>query len=120
LRHSNGFASLLKHCLLLLATTPTCHVPKLSRFAAAALHAVSCEDVAKEVVALLRQRGSYNPPSDGRRLRALQHQLDFLGLPGPAAVNGQEVLLVPGYIIGVDAHVLEDLNPSDGLRVAFG
>uniref|UniRef100_A0A383VPT2 BACK domain-containing protein n=1 Tax=Tetradesmus obliquus TaxID=3088 RepID=A0A383VPT2_TETOB len=56
-----------------------------------------CESVAREVVALLRQRDSYSPPTDARLLRALQQQLDFLGLPGPQVVSGQEVVLVPSY-----------------------
>lgn len=48
-------------------------------------------------MALLRQRDSYSPPTDVRLLRALQQQLDFLGLPGPQVVAGQEVVLVPSY-----------------------
>jgi hypothetical protein len=50
-------------------------------------------------VALLRQRGSYSPPSDARLLRAVQQQLDFLGLPVPQVVQGQEVVLVPSYTL---------------------
>jgi hypothetical protein len=89
---------------------------QLARFAAAALHADSDEAVAKEVVALLRQRGSYSPPSDGRLLRALQHQLDSLGLPGPQAVAGQEVLLVPSYLL--DDVMLGEQDTCDDLRLS--
>lgn len=58
-----------------------------------------CEAVAREVVSLLRQRGSYTPPSDQRLLRALQHQLDFLGIPMTPEARGQEVVLVPSYAL---------------------
>jgi hypothetical protein len=118
MRQCAALRSLLKHSPLLLAMARPIHqraTLQLARFAAAALHAASDEAVAREVVALLRQRGSYSPPSDGRLLRALQHQLDFLGLPGPQAVGGQEMLLVPSYIL--EQHVVEEEDTGDNLRL---
>lgn len=40
-------------------------------------------DVAQEVVSVLRLGEGYVPPTDHRLVAALQHQLDYLGLPAP-------------------------------------
>jgi hypothetical protein len=42
----------------------------------------------QEVVSVLRQGSGYEPPSDQRLLRALQQQLDYLGLAA-ATVSDQ-------------------------------
>jgi hypothetical protein len=61
-------------------------------------------DVAKEVVQLLRIGPThYAPPSDQRLLRALQHQLDYLGISCASigshrVTDAQEVLLLPAYL----------------------
>lgn len=39
--------------------------------------------VVQEVVAVLRQGSRYEPPSEPRLLRALQQQVDYLGLAAP-------------------------------------
>jgi hypothetical protein len=58
-------------------------------------------EVVREVVAVLRQGSSYDAPTDNPRLlKALQHQLDFLGISAPSIPNSndrQEVVLVPSY-----------------------
>lgn len=72
-----------------------------SRHAAVRLDCSS--DVAKEVVQLLRLGPShYAPPSDTRLLRALQHQLDYLGIScacvgSHTVADAQKVLLLPSY-----------------------
>jgi hypothetical protein len=61
-------------------------------------------DVAKEVVQLLRVGPAhYSPPSDPRVLRALQHQLDYLGISCACVgshhvTDAQEVLMLPSYL----------------------
>lgn len=70
-------------------------------------------EVGREVVACLRQGGSYSPPADPRLLRAVQQQVDYLGISAPtmpnsAALQGREVVLVPSYwYLGLNY----DMNP---------
>lgn len=42
----------------------------------------------QEVVSVLRQGSRYEPPSDQRLLRALQQQVDYLGLAAPTVSHG--------------------------------
>lgn len=67
-----------------------------------------CAEVGREVVACLRQTSSYIPPTDVRLLRALQQQLDYIGIwvpavPAASVWEDQEVILVPSYFcLGVN------------------
>jgi hypothetical protein len=78
---------------------------ELSQEARSAAVRLNCSsDVAKEIVQLLRLgTGLYAPPSDPRLLRALQQQLDYLGISCASVgshhvPDSQEVLLVPSYL----------------------
>jgi hypothetical protein len=78
---------------------------ELSQEARSAAVRLDCSsDVAKEIVQLLRLGPAhYTAPSDPRLLRALQHQLDDLGISCSSVgshhvPDSQEVLQVPAYL----------------------
>lgn len=71
-------------------------------------------EVAKEVVAVLRQGSRYVPPAEPRLLRALQQQVDYLGISAPSiptasSLDSREVLLIPSYwYLGLN----DELDPN--------
>lgn len=76
-------------------------------------------EVAKEVVAVLRQGRQYEPPTDQPRLlKALQVQLDYLGVPAPSVpltgpLHRQEVVVVPSYwYMGLNYELNPNIQPQ--------
>lgn len=53
---------------------------------------------AQEVVAALRQGSRYEPPSEPRLLRALQQQVDYLGLTAPSVSDMCVELIAAGTV----------------------
>ncbi|KAF8058032.1 Beta-scruin [Scenedesmus sp. PABB004] len=84
-------------------------------------------EVARELAAVLRLGAAYVLPPCPRLLRAVQQQVDFLGLTAPslpsaAALAPREVVLVPGYWhIGLNAALDPHAEPSEaGLLMYSG
>ena len=75
-------------------------------------------DVAREVVSVVRLADAYIQPSESRLLRAVAHQLDFLGVRLPQPESDTPTLL---YISSFRARNIEDFqaDPDADRRTEF-